>query len=113
VAGKETEWKDPETGETHVFNTTNDCLAFFRKRCEKYEARPAPAIRPDSIEMWNPIDGKIATSKSRYYKQVRQAGCVIDDRRTDDVANSTAKEPKPPDNIGRDIKNAYDQLESR
>ncbi len=74
---KETEWCDPETGEVHVFETTDDCIAFFRKRAAGYETRRAPAIRPDTIEMWSPVTGKVVTSKSRHYKEVRRAGCEI------------------------------------
>jgi hypothetical protein len=74
---KQSEWRDPKTGERHVFQTTDDCLVFFRKRAAAYEVRPAPAIRPDAIEMFNPVTGGIATSKSRYYRDVRQVGCEI------------------------------------
>jgi hypothetical protein len=82
MAGKETEWRDPDTGERHIFQTTDDCVAFFRRRSAGYDPRvrgdsPAPAIRPDSIEMFNPITGGTATSKSRYYREVRRAGCEI------------------------------------
>jgi hypothetical protein len=77
MSSKATEWRDPETGKRRVFQTTDDCLAFFRARSAAYEIRPAPAIRPDAIEMFNPVTGGVATSKSRYYQEVRQAGCEI------------------------------------
>ena len=59
------------------FQTTDDCLAFFRKRASAYEVRAATAIRPDGIEMWSPVTGKVVTSKSVYYRDVRRAGCEI------------------------------------
>jgi hypothetical protein len=82
MSAKATEWRDAETGKRHVFQTTDDCLAFFRARSAACDPRirgyqPAPAIRPDAIEMFNPVTGGVATSKSRYYQEVRQAGCEI------------------------------------
>jgi hypothetical protein len=54
-------------------------MAFMAKRIAAHDADKgtAPAIRPDAIELWSPVTGKVATSKSRYYREVRQAGCEI------------------------------------
>lgn len=103
---------DPDTGEVREFFSEHQANDHWRERLARFDPpSKAPAIRPDAIEMWNPVDGKVATSKSAYYKQVREAGCYINDEAP------RAEEAKLPDykpkNIGQDVKRAYEEAEAR
>ncbi len=109
-----TVWTDPWTGERHEFERAEEFIEFMKSRIRILDRdnRKAPAIRPDSIEMWNPVDGKIATSKSRYYKQVREAGCYINDKPPQAEEVTARHAAYKPERVGHSIKEAYEQLEA-
>lgn len=68
---------------------------------------PAPMIISDTLDyVQNPANGRTYTSKSKYYKAVRDAGCEI-------VGNETpSASPRPQlDDPGNDIKQAIEQIE--
>jgi len=74
-------------------------------------ANDAPMIRADGMDpIRSMADGRVYDSKSRYYGSVKAAGCEI-------VGNEKAPFDRRPEfvskNVGRDIKNALEQLRSR
>jgi hypothetical protein len=66
-------------GVRHEFTCHDDFMALMRRRIAAVDGDRgvAPAVRPDAIEIWSPVTGKVVTSKSSYYKDVRRAGCEI------------------------------------
>jgi len=70
---------------------------------------PAPMIISDHLDyVQNPVNGKTYSSKSKYYKAVREAGCEI-------LGNEKpSASPKAQlDDPVSDIKQAIEQVESR
>lgn len=70
---------------------------------------PTPQVVSDGLdEVWNPVDGKRYTSKSKYYGAVKAAGCEIagNDSR---IKNAKVKAVETPKGLKDDLRRAWDQ----
>lgn len=79
----------------------------YRRPNESRSDLPAPMIVSDTLDyVQNPVNGQTYSSKSKYYKAVRDAGCEILG------SEKPSASPKPQlDDPGADIKQAIEQLE--
>lgn len=79
----------------------------YRRPNESRSDLPAPMIISDTLDyVQNPVNGQTYSSKSKYYKAVRDAGCEILG------SEKPSASPKPQlDDPGDDIKQAIEQLE--
>jgi hypothetical protein len=109
-------WRtDPDTGIRTEWASAEDALAYIQNEIKQHRKefgiQEAPFVRPDAIEFRSMVDGKMATSKSKYYKDVARAGCYINDKapRSEEVDPREIKLPK----ADRDIAAAWTELESK
>lgn len=81
---------------------------FYRAPNESRSDLPAPMIISDTLDyVQNPANGQTYTSKSKYYKAVRDAGCEILG------SEKPSASPKPQlDDPVKDIKQAMEQVAS-
>ena len=83
-----------------------ECFDQFRKAKSDL---PMPYIRSDGMDpIMNHADGRLYDSKSAYYGAVKAAGCEI----VGDAKLEPRNEPTLPPGIGKDIKQAIEQLKA-
>jgi hypothetical protein len=109
-------WRiDPETGTRIEWDSAEEAFAYIsneiKQHRKEFGIQEAPFVRPDAIEFRSMVDGKMATSKSKYYKDVARAGCYINDKapKSEEVDRREMKLPK----ADRDIAAAWTELESK
>lgn len=87
-----------------------------RRRMEKALASksdlPAPAIRPDTIEVRSMVNGAMFDSRSAYYKHLKDTGHhIMDDKEATYVPTPAIEKPEYKKQIQADIANALEKHE--